>query len=1195
MVDDGADDSRIERLLEQILESGGSPEEACRSCPDLLPQVRAGLRQLRQLEDQVGALFPPSHHSGTERLNLSLPNELPVVPGYEVIGILGRGGMGIVFRARHLRLKRPVALKMILAGTLALPSQRQRFLREAEAVAALSHPNIVRVYNAGEVDGRPWFTMELIEGGSLAQKINGVPRPFAESAALVASIAEGIAVAHRHGIIHRDLKPGNILLTADGTPKVTDFGLARWSHDTETTLTGSPVGTPSYMAPEQARGTSREIGAATDVYALGAILYELLTGRPPFKAESSPATLQQVLASDPVPPARLNARVPRDLETICLKCLHKEPPRRYASADELTADLGRFLRHEPIRARRVGIAGRTWRWAWRHPAPAAMTAALVLMAVASVVLIVRQWRVAENARAAASQMATRLVLDRGITLCERGDIASGLLWFARGLEQAERGDETDLIPALRTNLAAWSQRLVVPRVSPHFGASVTTVAYHPDGKRLLVGRWKDAFGKKGAPGAAQVVDAETFKPLGPPMEHPGGVRAAVFSPDGARVLTGGAEGTARLWDTDTGQPLCSPVQLDGIAVEVAFAPDGKAFAIATRTSSTSGALRIWDSATVQPITPNLLREIRVGCLAFNPDGKALAAGCSRAPTTADEPESGEVRFWDTHSGQPVGPVLVQSAPVGVVAFSPDGQTFVAGTSDGLVLRWRRATWEKISPPLHHFSPIMSIAFSPDGRSLITGDGLGTRVKERESVARLWDLDSGNLLATPWVHPSDVLQISFRPDGRCFATAAADGFVRVFPLGDFQPRRWPYLEGIQAAALFSPGASAKIASGFVAAVFSPDGHQLLAGGGTPDGQEAARLVDVLTGDIRQLLPERASPQSGAANTRPTKRQMIEGVAFAADGRIALTTGDDHQMRIWDTATARPVQGPRSYGDEPIPWMVLTPDEHTLVTGARGHPIEVWDRDTGNRVAGPIVGEAYVQAMTVSPDGQTLATAGDGGIVQLWDVRTGQTRARLDPVRQTIWAMRFSPDGRTLLAGGEGTAWLFDVSTGKPSCPPLPQPATVWDARFSPDGERLLTVCSDEYRDRNPGVVQLWDARRGRPLGPPLPHRVAGLAAAFDPQGRFVATGGYDGDVRFWDAATGAPVGPALVQSGPIPAIAFVSGTNLLAAAGRDGELALWPVPQAREGSATEVRRWVESITGQQLDETNAVRDLQLQHP
>jgi WD40 repeat protein len=436
-------------------------------------------------------------------------------------------------------------------------------------------------------------------------------------------------------------------------------------------------------------------------------------------------------------------------------------------------------------------------------------------------------------------------------------------------------------------------------------------------------------------------------------------------------------------------------------------------------------------------------------------------------------------------------------------------------------------------------------------------------------------------------------------------------VRVLAGGGYQPNRWPYLNGIQTYRLYSEDNLAVVANGMVAVTFSPDGRQLLVGGDTANGQEAARLVDVLTGRIRDLLPDGKLPlvdavrsvgvpgilsgsgglsALGALRVPATRPPFIEGVAFGPEGKAAVTTGKDGRVRIWDAGNAGLIRGPQSYGEKTIPWMMLMPDDHTLVTGARGQPIEVWDRDAGKCVAGPIVSDAYVQAMTVSLDGRTLATAGDGGIIQLWDVRTGQLRGRFDAVTQTIWALRFSPDGQSLLAGGERTAWLFDVSTGARRCPPLPHPATVWESRFSPDGRRLLTVCSDDYRHEHAGTAQLWDAVSGKPLGPPLRHQVAGLAATFDPEGRLVATGGLDGEVRFWDAATGTPVGPALVQSGPIPAIAFVSGTKFLAAAGKDGTLALWPVPGARQGSPEEVRRWVQSETKQELDETDAVRNV-----
>src|SRR5262249_11524945 len=248
------------------------------------------------------------------------PAGLPQVPGYEVEAVLGRGGMGVVYKARPLRLNPTVPLKMRLAGEYAGPRERGRFQREAAAVAGLRHGNIVQIYDVGDHEGRPYFTMEFVEGGSLAQRLAGMPQPAPQAAALAATLAEAVQVAHQGGLVHRDLKPANVLLTADGTPKITDFGLARrLGGEAGPTQSGVPLGTPSYMAPEQAGGRTRAIGPAVDVYALGAILYELLTGRPPFRAETAAETVLQVIQQEPASPSRLNARVPRDLETICLK------------------------------------------------------------------------------------------------------------------------------------------------------------------------------------------------------------------------------------------------------------------------------------------------------------------------------------------------------------------------------------------------------------------------------------------------------------------------------------------------------------------------------------------------------------------------------------------------------------------------------------------------------------------------------------------------------------------------------------------------------------------------------------------------------------------------------------------------------------------------------------------------------------
>jgi serine/threonine-protein kinase len=460
------DDSRVEQVLEELLESGGSPEEACRSCPELLPRVRSELQRLRQLEQDVDAIFPSAELRDCAGPAPPATAELPRISGYDVQAVLGRGGMGVVYRARHLRLDRPVALKMLLAGPFARPQELERFQREAEAVAGLRHANIVQLYDAGDLEGRPYFTMELVEGGSLAQKIAGMPQPARPFAARLMQVAQAVEFAHQSGIVHRDLTPANILLAIDGTPKVTDFGLARrLEGGGGLTLSGVPMGTPSYMAPEQARGDKGAVGPATDVYALGAILYEMLTGRPPFRAETSSGTLQQVLQEDPVPPSRLNLQVPRDLATICLKCLSKEPQRRYASAAALAEDLGRFLRGESIAARRAGALEHLARWAWRSPAAAALLAVTLL--VATTVLVAGGWLIGRQivtARAVRADLRDADYWQRQSALAEAGTALEraksrlgdgGPFWMYPVVEAARR-DHQFLVRLETIRLNRWT-------------------------------------------------------------------------------------------------------------------------------------------------------------------------------------------------------------------------------------------------------------------------------------------------------------------------------------------------------------------------------------------------------------------------------------------------------------------------------------------------------------------------------------------------------------------------------------------------------------------------------------------------------------------------------------------------------------------------------------------------------------------
>jgi tetratricopeptide (TPR) repeat protein/tRNA A-37 threonylcarbamoyl transferase component Bud32 len=385
-----------------------SPGELCRDCPELAEELGKRIHALRHMNDLVqtddGDLATKKHFAkGDEndtarsRGESGYTSARPVdsVPGYEILGELGRGGMGVVYKARQENLNRTVALKMILAGTHAGASAMARFFKEAETIANLKHPNVVQVHEFGSHGGMPYFSLEYLEGGNLADKIKGEPQDPLQAARTVQTLARTMQAAHDQGIVHRDLKPANVLLDRDGTPKITDFGLAKQG-DSAMTATGEIMGTPSYMAPEQAEGKIKEIGPAADVYALGAILYDLLTGRPPFKGTSAWETLQMVIGGEAVPPSKLQLKVPRDLETICLKCLQKDPAKRYGSAQDLAEDLRRFLDGEPIRARPVGRSERLWRWCRRKPLVAGLAASLVLVLTGSFIGVTFLWLQAEE-------------------------------------------------------------------------------------------------------------------------------------------------------------------------------------------------------------------------------------------------------------------------------------------------------------------------------------------------------------------------------------------------------------------------------------------------------------------------------------------------------------------------------------------------------------------------------------------------------------------------------------------------------------------------------------------------------------------------------------------------------------------------------------------------------------------------------
>src|SRR5262245_32880687 len=623
---------------EELSERGEpvTAEELCRDCPELLGELRARIQALWALGPALAAGDPPTvaAQAAADTTPGGPPGPCAVaVPGYEILGELGRGGMGVVYKARQQGLGRVVALKMILAGAHAGAQQRLRFRGEAEAAARLHHPNIVQVYEVGEQDGCPYFSLEYVDGRSLNETLaEGLPPPL-QAAALVEQLARAADYAHRRGIVHRDLKPGNVLLTQDGTPKISDFGVAKRLDDEQgRTRTGDVLGTPSYMAPEQAAGKSKEIGPAADVYSLGAILYQTLTGLPPFEGQSAWETVHLVLTAEPEPPSRRNPRLPRDLETICLRCLDKDPAKRYPSALALADDLRRFQSGQPIQARPVGWPERAMKWVRRRPALAAL---LTLSSVLLLVLLAGGWATAlkesrsnralqaahqdlQEADRANRRALVRLNVTNGTHYLEDEDLFGSLIWFARALKLE---DEDARRQAHRTRIAAVLREC--PRLGQlwfHDGA-VTDVTFSPDGRWVLTASDDHT---------ARVWDAATGNPrFDAPLRHDAAVLRASFSPDGDRVVTAGADGTVRVWDAVTGRQLAALAGHQGAVRDARFSLDGRQVV----TAGTDTTARVWDATSGAPVGVPLPHDGRVVRASFHPDGKrvltASADGAAR--------------------------------------------------------------------------------------------------------------------------------------------------------------------------------------------------------------------------------------------------------------------------------------------------------------------------------------------------------------------------------------------------------------------------------------------------------------------------------------------------------------------------------------------------------------------------------------
>jgi WD40 repeat protein/serine/threonine protein kinase/tetratricopeptide (TPR) repeat protein len=964
------------------------------------------------------------------------------VPGYDILGELGRGGMGVVYKARQIKLNRIVALKMILAGASADPQQLDRFRAEAAAVARLHHPHIVQIYEISEHEGCPFFSLEFVDGGTLVQKLNGVPQPPRLAAQMVRLLALAIHSAHQKGIIHRDLKPGNILLAtaieeASGTdsfhsemqsalrlygiPKITDFGLAKHLDIQSQTRTGAIIGTPSYMAPEQAEGRSHAIGPATDVYGLGAIFYEMLTGHPPFESDSSLTTIRKLLGQDPLPPTHMHLKVPRDLETICLKCLEKNPAKRYSSAEAMGEDVRRFLSNRPIEARPTGPWGRSVKWLRRHPTKAAVAAVVMLAALTLLTLggiyHLRLKHAFEDSR----QNQVRLQVAHGCNAINAGDGFTALLWFTEALRLDANTPEH--AETHRQRIAALEQSLPRPKQLWVHEGSVNEIAFSPAGSRVLTA---------GEDGKIYLWDSETGQEAAQPLSAGGPVEQAVFSRDGKRIAAASRGGTARVWDAVNGTALTPPLSLGAKPRWIDFSPDGRQ--VVTASGETA---RVWDVATGQALPGELRHKDAVNAALFSPDGRWLA-------TAGDD---GLVRLWPSANRQSAAVVVSHDRAVLCLAFSPDSKRIASGAADSTAQVWNVADGVPVGRRLRHRDRVIHVAFSPFGQRLLTSSEGG--------AATIWRVADGESLVEPLRHKSAVRWAVFSPDGCRVATASDDNTARVWSATTGAPQTPP---------LRANGSVNRVA-------FSPDGRCLA----TASDDGTARLWDVACRHQAQVVDEAdvfrhhvdRDLRVGFLNaaTRGADAAPLAG-RTSPDRRFVIKINNDETARVFDAHSGSPISPPLPHRGE-ITYAAFSPDGRRVVTTSVDQTARVWDAQSGAPVSPPLRHASTVWFADFSPDGQRLVTASDDNTARIWDISSGKLST--PPLRHdgTVLQARFSSEGkRVATASIDQTARVWDAESGQTLTPPLQHPWSVRQVRFTADGRTLLTTSSA-------GTVWSWD--------------------------------------------------------------------------------------------------------------------------